>query len=104
MKTVFARNMVSGQLYTDGERVVNLHWIENDHAIVSSPGELDMQSQWGIPVGTLLAEVPRETAEDKCPLCGDPIEPTNNPDNPEVRKWSHWCSDHRCGWMGNYKP
>lgn len=104
---VKAGQMILGQLYKelDTGHVINLHFISvsKAFAIVSTPGELDMQSQWGIPVDREVEEVPRVSYNDKCPACGSAVEPTDNPSNPEVRRWSHWCTNDRCGWMGNIK-
>ncbi len=97
-----AKDMEYGRLYDDDGRVVNLHFVGDRYAIVSAPGDLDMQSQWGLPLEHEVTPVDRISTDGKCPHCGRAIEPTNNPDNPEVCKWSHWCTDlEKCGWMGN---
>lgn len=96
-----ARDMQRGSLYLDKGTVINLHFHGPKYSIVSEPGDLDMQSQWGILLDAEVTPVSRHSIDGKCPVCLSDVQPTNNPDNPEVRKWKFWCSNTDCAWVGN---
>lgn len=75
---------------------------DGNSIIVAEPGELDMQSSFGIDPDSEVTEVSDRVTGNACPVCSEGLEkiPDDHP-NPVCRVNNLWCEN--CGWMGKYE-
>lgn len=99
-----ARLMRTDCLYRDSSGRIIVRHFTNNYVIVSLPGDMDMQSKWGIPLTEEVTPVAATAQEDEqCPNCWKFLE--RIPDYHRRNHLSHWIKDNThhcpCGWVGS---